>query len=123
MKPTTSRELDAIPIRHFFGAGTCIKETFLLAGETLVQHRHHYDHLSYLVSGTVEVAVDGQKRKVVGPACMTIEAGKHHGVKALTDAVWLCIHGTDATDADMVDQVVIAPSDPAEVRAVFEVLT
>ena len=63
----------------------------------------------------VEVAVDGARRTVTGPACLTIEAGKYHAVRALTDAVWYCIHATDCTDPAQVDEVVIAKdSDPHE---------
>lgn len=107
-------------IHHHFGGGVYAKETIVPAGMILVQHKHTHDHLSILASGTVEVVVDGERREVSGPACLTIHAGKHHGVKALTDAVWYCIHATDCTDADEVDEVLIAPGDPAEMRAMAE---
>ena len=96
-------------ISHHFGGGVYVKETAFPAGSVLVQHRHTFEHLSYLVSGTVIVEVDGGQRELTGPACLTIEAHKHHGVKALTDCVWLCIHATDCVDADHVDEVLIEP--------------
>lgn len=94
-------------INHHFGGGVYVKETAFPAGSVLVQHRHSYDHLSYLVSGTVVVEVEGERKQITGPACLTIEAHKHHGVKSLTDCVWLCIHATDCVDADHVDEVLI----------------
>jgi enolase len=38
---------------------------------------------------------------------LTIAAGKHHGVKSLTDVVWYCVHATDCTDEDEIDEVLI----------------
>jgi quercetin dioxygenase-like cupin family protein len=95
-------------ISHHFGGGVYAKETHVKAGQVLVQHMHEHAHLSVLASGTVEVLVDGVRSVVIGPACLTIEAGKHHGIRALTDAVWYCIHATDCTDPQAVDEVLIA---------------
>ena len=106
-------------IAHHFGGRVYIKETRINAGQILVQHKHAYDHLSYLVSGQASVEVDGSKRIVQGPAAMTIEAGKHHGVTALTDCVWLCIHSTDCTDADHVDEVLMVAADPSVIAALL----
>ncbi|VTU37011.1 cupin domain-containing protein [Variovorax sp. PBL-E5] len=99
------------PITHHFGGGVYIKESLVPAGAVLVQHKHAHDHLSYLVSGSVLVLVDGEMRRLDAPACLKIVAGKHHGVRALTAATWLCIHATDCTDARDVDEVLIQPSD------------
>lgn len=108
-------------IHHLFGGGVYAKETRVPAGHVLVQHKHEHDHLSYLVSGEVELEVDGRRSRLAGPAGLTIEAGKHHGVKALTDTIWLCIHATDCTDPAQVDEVLIAPgSDTKEMMALAE---
>lgn len=110
-------------LAHHFAAGLYAKETRIPAGMVLVQHRHLDDHLSILASGTVSLDVDGQRSTLTGPTCLTIKAGQHHGVKALTDAVWFCIHATDCDDADQVDQVLIAPdSNDAQMREIAEAL-
>lgn len=95
-------------IAHHFGGGVYAKETRVSVGQVLVQHKHEHAHLSILACGTVEVLVDGKRSILTGPACLTIEAEKHHGIRALTDVVWYCIHATDCTDATEVDQVLIA---------------
>jgi quercetin dioxygenase-like cupin family protein len=102
---------DAHAIAHLFGGGVYLKETRIPAGMVLVQHKHAHDHLSYLASGIVELQVDGITRTIEGPVGLTIEAGKHHGVKTLTDALWLCIHATDCEDEEGVDETLIVPSD------------
>lgn len=114
--------LDDLPITHHFGGGVYSKETRVAAGLILVQHKHEYDHLSILASGTVELLVDGVRSELTGPACLTIKAGKHHGVKALTDVVWYCIHATDCADADEVDEVLIAAPDEPEMASMLEAL-
>lgn len=95
-------------ITHHFGGGVYAKESAIKAGSILVQHKHAFDHLSILAKGTVEVSVDGNSFELTGPACLTIKANKHHGVKALTDVVWYCVHATDCTDPDHIDETLIA---------------
>lgn len=109
-------------IQHHFAAGVYAKETRIPAGHTLVQHKHHFDHLSILASGSVELMVDDEKQIVHAPACLTIEANKHHGVKSITDTVWYCIHATDCTDESEVDNVLIADSDAAEAQKMAQCL-
>lgn len=107
---------------HHFSSGVYAKETRIPKGMILVQHKHHYDHLSILASGTVELEVNGLRSTITGPTCLTIEANMHHGVKALTDCVWFCIHATDIADPDKVDEVLISDSDDSEMQAIVEVM-
>ena len=109
-------------IHHHFSSGVYAKETRIPAGYVLVQHAHKHDHLSILASGSVEMVVDGVKSIVEAPACLTIAAGKHHGVKSLTDVVWYCIHATDCTDEDAVDEVLIVPADIGQARNIAQCL-
>lgn len=98
-------------IEHYFSSGVYAKETRIPAGSWLVQHAHLHDHMSILASGSVELMVDGKTSVLHAPACLTIEAGKHHGVRSITDVVWYCIHATNCTDANEVDDVLIASPD------------
>ena len=110
-------------IRHHFGGGVYAKETFIPAGKWLVQHTHKFDHLSILAQGSIELIVDGESTVVHAPACLTIAAGKHHGVKSLTDVIWYCIHATECTDENKVDEVIVAPVDVAQVRQIAQCLS
>ena len=110
-------------IHHHFGGGVYAKETIIPAGKWLVQHAHKFDHLSVLAQGSIELIVDGTMTVVNAPACLTIKAGKHHGVKSLTDVVWYCIHATECTDEDEIDEVIIASTDPAQVRQIAQCLS
>jgi quercetin dioxygenase-like cupin family protein len=109
-------------INHHFSAGVYAKETLIPAGQVLVQHKHKFSHLSILASGSIELMVDGERKIIHAPACLTIEANKHHGVKSLTDVVWYCIHATECTDIDEIDEVLIAPSDQAKAQKLAQCL-
>lgn len=103
-------------IKHHFSSGVYAKETRIPAGSWLVQHTHKHSHLSILASGSIELIVDGKTSTLHAPACLSIMAGKHHGVKSLTDVVWYCIHATDCTDETEIDEVLIAPVDNVQVQ-------
>lgn len=109
-------------ISHHFGGGVYAKESRIPAGYVLVQHAHKFDHLSILAEGSVEVVVDGQRSVLHAPACLTIAANKHHGVKSLTDVVWYCVHATDCADENEIDDVLIVPGDMGEVQAIADML-
>lgn len=94
-------------IFHHFSDGLYAKETHIAAGEMLMQHKHEYSHLSVLAKGKVVVVKDGDIQIVEAPACLEIVAGENHGVKAITDVVWFCIHATDEKDPSKVDEVLI----------------
>lgn len=95
-----------VGVMHHFGGKAYVKETFIPAGASLTQHAHDFDHLAYLVSGQVMIDVGGNVRSAVGPHGFKIPKGITHGVTALSPVVWLCIWGTDCTDAAKVDAAV-----------------
>jgi mannose-6-phosphate isomerase-like protein (cupin superfamily) len=89
----------------------------------LVQHTHKFDHLSVLAKGSVELIVDGDSTVMHAPACITVKAGKHHGIRSLTDVVWYCIHATDCTDEDEIDDMIVAPVDNRQVHKIAQLLS
>jgi quercetin dioxygenase-like cupin family protein len=98
--------LDGLTVHHF-SDGLYAKEMHIPAGMAVLKHTHDYDHLSVLAKGKV-VVLRGEEMEIIeGPACLDIEAGLIHGVKAITDCVWFCIHATDEKDSSKVDEVLI----------------
>jgi hypothetical protein len=63
--------------------------------------------LSILAKGKVAVLRGEEIDIVDAPACIEIKAGLTHGVKAITDCVWYCIHATDEKDSSKEDEVLI----------------
>jgi quercetin dioxygenase-like cupin family protein len=99
-------EID-LNISHHFSDGVYARKMLLPAGHFAVTHAHEYDHLSILAAGVVELEADGVVQMLRAPACVTILANTHHQITALEDAVWFCIHATDETDVDKLDEVLI----------------
>jgi len=68
------------------------------------QHSHQYAHTSILAKGTVEIIADGEVMIRTAPTVMTLGENVMHEIKALDgEAVWYCIHTTDETDMDKVE--------------------
>ena len=94
-------------ILHHFSSGVYAKQMHLPKGFTALSHAHVFDHLSILAAGKVIVKTDDTTRVYESPACITIEKNTNHSIEALEDTVWFCIHATDETDVNKVDEVLI----------------
>lgn len=94
-------------VRHHFSAGVYCKQMSLPQGYAALSHAHAFDHLSVLAKGRARVETDDGTATYDAPAVLTIAAGVHHKITALTDIEWLCIHATDETDPAWVDDVLM----------------
>jgi len=95
-------------VTHHFSDGLYAKEMNFPAGSAVVKHVHDFSHLSILAKGQIEVLLeDGDVRTFTAPVCIEIKSGIYHGVTALTDCTWFCIHSTNEKDPHKVDNVLI----------------
>jgi quercetin dioxygenase-like cupin family protein len=95
-------------ITHHFSEGLYAKQMFLPKDSLVCQHQHTYDHLSILAQGKVKVLFDEDKvEEYTAPACINIVKNLNHVIVALEDSTWFCIHQTEETDVNKVDQVLI----------------
>ena len=94
-------------ITHHFSDGLYAKQAMIAAGTAILKHTHEFSHLSILAEGKVAVLRGTDIDIVSAPACIEIKAGVTHGVKAITDCVWFCIHHTDEKDPSKVDEILI----------------
>ena len=94
-------------ITHHFSDGLYAKQAVIQAGTAILKHTHSFSHLSILASGKVAVMKGETVQIIEAPACIEIHAGLEHGIKAITDCVWFCIHATDENDPSKVDDVLI----------------
>lgn len=94
-------------VTHHFSDGLYAKEAFVPEGTAILKHTHDFSHLSILAKGKVVVMAGDDATVVDAPACIEIKAGVTHGIKALTDCVWFCIHATDEKDPSKVDEILI----------------
>ena len=99
---------------HHFSDGLYAKEMHVPEGFIIQKHTHSFNHLSILAKGKV-VVIQGDDAVVLNaPACLEIEKDVIHGIRALTDCVWFCIHATDEKDVSKVDEVLISGSNHAK---------
>jgi len=94
-------------ISHHFSDGLYAKEAQFGAGTAILKHTHEFSHLSILAKGKVAVMKGEEIEIIEAPSCIEIKAGLTHGVKAITDCVWFCIHATDEKDPSKVDDILI----------------
>jgi quercetin dioxygenase-like cupin family protein len=99
-------EIDLGTIHHF-SSGVYAKQMMLPKGYFALSHAHEYDHLSILASGKVVVKTNNTEETFTAPTCLTIKKHMNHSITALEDAHWFCIHATDETNPDKVDEVLI----------------
>ena len=93
-----------VEVEHYFADGLYAKMYRMPARTTIGKHVHDYDHLSVLASGQVVVGIDGEHTAYLAPCVLPIKAHKVHVIRSVTDAVWYCIHATDETDPEKVDE-------------------
>ena len=94
-------------ITHHFSDGLYAKESFVPAGTAILKHMHDFSHLSILAKGRVAVMKGELIEIIEAPACIEIKANVVHGIKAMSDCVWFCIHATDEKDPSKVDEILI----------------
>lgn len=94
-------------IVHNFSDGLYAKQMTIPKGFAAGQHAHTFNHLSILATGKVIVSTDGGEQIFEAPACIEIKKQVNHMITALEDSVWFCIHATNETNVDRVDEVLI----------------
>ena len=92
---------------HFFSQGLYAKKMIIPAGTQIPTHQHVYDHLSILAQGRVRVTAGKVTQEYVAPTAIEIKKELAHTIQAMEDSVWFCVHATQETDIDKIDQTLI----------------
>lgn len=83
---------------------------FEKAGDIEIGHKHQFDHLTLLASGTLKVTVEGISTEFKAPHMIYIHKDKIHELVALEDnTVAYCIHALRDGDGvgDIIDPTAI----------------
>lgn len=87
----------------FFG-NIWVRQRVLRQGEQHPGHKHHFDHVTLLVRGQVEVDVEGRCSQFTAPTFIVIRAEQQHGFTALTDDVlYYCVFALRDLDGQVLD--------------------
>jgi len=83
------------------------REVFRVAGALIVGKVHKKEHFYYVVHGTVLITTDDGAEEVTGPRLICSKPGTKRAVYAVTDALCVTFHCTDAaTVADAENELV-----------------
>jgi quercetin dioxygenase-like cupin family protein len=91
------KSAEPVGIRHedaytFQSGNILIKQMILEKGQATVGHAHHYDHITMLAYGVVEVIQGDESLVYHAPAGIEVKAHTHHALIAHTDVVAYCVH-------------------------------
>lgn len=102
--------LDDVGVEHHFLPHLYCKLAKIPAGMHLIQHVHTYDHASHLIAGKVLLSLNNGAswEAIEAPRTLLIRAGIAHQVVALEDSLWYCVHVTDETNVEKIDETLIA---------------
>ena len=98
-----------LPTQHTFHGGLYVREVFRPAGTLIVGNVHKKDHVYYIVFGTVVVTTDEGVQEITGPAIVKSTPGTKRAVMAVTDALCMTIHRTDAQTPEEAEPELIEP--------------
>lgn len=89
-----------------FVGNVWVRQNFLeKKGDITGGHLHHHDHVSLLVSGSVEITVHPEEPKIFSaPTFIVIKKEHRHVIKALEDnTVFYCIYAMRDVYGEVVD--------------------
>jgi quercetin dioxygenase-like cupin family protein len=102
-----------LQVEHFFSGGTYAKRMIFPQGAVVPSHKHLFDHMSILAQGRAMVTVNGKSTVYDSPAVIEIKKNQVHTVTALERCHWYCIHATEITDHEKVDETLIVEKENA----------
>lgn len=87
----------------FFG-NVWIRQRVLKTGESHAGHKHHFDHVTLLAQGQVEVEVEGRSKQFTAPTFIIIRKNNIHKFTALTDQVlYYCVYALRDLDGEVLE--------------------
>lgn len=117
------QELSKLPqyepeTRHFFHGGMYCRKVFRPAGVLIVGAVHKKEHFYFIASGTVAITDgEGNVQEVTGPHLFLSKPGTKRAVYALTDALCMTFHATDAASVEQAEGELVE-ADPNSMYAV-----
>lgn len=99
-----------LELRHenYFSLGVYARALYIPKDTILVGKIHKYPQLNILASGSMQVLVGEEVKQIEAPFIVNSPAGTKRIAKALSDCVWVTVHGTNLTDVDEIESHFIA---------------
>lgn len=104
-------------VKHYFGAGICIREVTIPAGVFSVGHHQNFKHMNHVVKGRVIMLnKDGTTKEVKAGDIFTCDPGRKIGF-IIEEMVWHNIYPTDETDIEAIEAHFVTQSDGWQTKA------
>lgn len=100
-----------LPVVHHFSPGVYARELFIPKGTVLTGKIHKYAQLNIMSAGDLSVLTEDGIVRVQAPFTVVSPAGTKRVAFAHEDTVWTTVHGTDETDLDKIEDLLIAQDD------------
>ena len=82
-----------------------IRPIRLPKGEQIDGHKHNFDHVTIVFSGTVHVQTsDGRDQTFTGPAFFLVKKDVTHQIEAITDAHFWCVYSHRNAQGEVVQE-------------------
>jgi hypothetical protein len=102
--PAPAESKPRILVKHILAGGVYIKTYFVPRGARMWTKQFDEDHVSILGQGSVILENPEGRVKFIAPAHHNIPARTRLGVVALEDSVWYCIHPTEESNLDVLNE-------------------
>lgn len=103
----------------FFG-NIWVRQRTLQQGESHEGHKHHFDHVTLLARGRVQIEVEGRSKEFTAPTFVVIRREHQHRVTALTDdVIYYCVFALRDMDGEIMNHFT-SDHDPLSYASVSE---
>lgn len=103
-----------MPIQHFFGHKTYVREMFSPKGSVIVGKTHRHDHICIVLQGRALVYSEHGSNEVQAPCTFVAPAGSKRIFIVLEDLIFQNVHYTESTDLDVIERELIVPDSEVE---------
>lgn len=97
-----------LKVNNYFSHGVYARELHIPAGVILTGEIHKFSNLNILTKGRIKVSVGDEVELIEAPHVIVSPPGTKRIAKAMTDCVWVTIHGTFETNVDKIKEYFIA---------------
>jgi hypothetical protein len=95
-------------VENYFSLGVYARALYIPKNTILVGKIHKYPQLNFLMQGEMQVLVGEEVQQVGAPFIVNSPAGTKRIAQALSDCLWVTIHGTNLTNVDEIESHFIA---------------
>ncbi len=99
-----------LKVYSYFSHGVYARELHIPAGVILTGEIHKYENLNILTKGKIKVSIGDEIEMIEAPFIVVSPPGTKRVAQAITDCIWITIHGTFERNVEKIKEQFIAGS-------------